>query len=498
MPDLGDAYVNIIPKAPGIERNIQNLLGRGASGAGDSAGQRAGSGFVSGLKKMVAAAAVGKIIKDAFSAGGDLQQSFGGLDTIYGDAAEAAKKYAVEAAQAGISANSYAEQAVSVGAALKQAFGGDTNAAMEAANTAIMDMTDNAAKMGTPLQSIQDAYQGFAKQNYTMLDNLKLGYGGTQAEMQRLLTDAEALSGVKYDIGNLGDVYEAIHVIQGELGLTGVAAQEAETTLTGSFGAVKASWTNVLAALTTGEGLDVAVQNLSTTAGNFANVALTMFGSLLEQVPTLISGIGGAVIDNAPQLLASAAELIGQLVVGFLNGIPTFIENIPTFFTEVKAAFAEIDWVSLGRSIIDGIVAGVVAAASRLWEAVKNVVRGALGAGKAEAEVGSPSRLFARELGHWIPAGVAVGVEGNLSPVNKAISRMTDSATAEFQRAKAPGMTAGRDQGVNLERLLSAAKASPVPVNIYLQGDARKFFKVVREENGVRAKATGYNALARA
>ena len=172
MADLGSAYVNIIPKAPGIEKELKKLLGDGAAGAGSPAGRSAGSSFISAFKKIVAGAAIGKFVADAFSAGGALQQSFGGLDTIYGDAADAAKKYAKQAAKAGISANSYAEQAVSFGAALKQAFGGDTQKAMEAANTAIMDMTDNAAKMGTPIESIQLAYQGFAKQNYTMLDNL--------------------------------------------------------------------------------------------------------------------------------------------------------------------------------------------------------------------------------------------------------------------------------------------------------------------------------------
>lgn len=171
MADLGSAYVNIIPKAPGIEKELKKLLGDNMPNT-NKQGQKLGSGLVSGIKKVIAGAAIGKVISDAFSAGGDLQQSFGGLETIYGDAATQAKEYAQSAALAGISANSYAEQAVSFGAALKQAFGGDTTAAMEAANTAIMDMTDNAAKMGTPLESIQQAYQGFAKQNYTMLDNL--------------------------------------------------------------------------------------------------------------------------------------------------------------------------------------------------------------------------------------------------------------------------------------------------------------------------------------
>ena len=217
MPDVATAYVQVVPTTKGIKEALTNEI----SGSGDAGGIKIGSA----IKKAIVAAGIGaaltKVVSTALSAGGDLQQSFGGLDTIYGDASEAAKQYASEAAKAGISANSYAEQAVSFGASLKAAFGGDTIKAAEAANTAILDMADNSAKMGTDISAIQSAYQGFAKQNYTMLDNLKLGYGGTKTEMERLLADAQKLSGIKYDINNLGDVYEAIHVIQGELGLTG-------------------------------------------------------------------------------------------------------------------------------------------------------------------------------------------------------------------------------------------------------------------------------------
>ena len=187
---IGDAYVQIHPKAKGIKNELENVL----DGAGALAGEKAGLSIAGGIKKIiggVAAAgvvkAVGNVIGQAINEAGMLQQSYGGLETIYGDASAAAKEYAADAYKMGLSANDYAEQAVSFGASLKQAFGGDTQKAVEAANTAISDMTDNAAKMGTPIENIQNAYQGFAKQNYTMLDNLKLGYGGTKTEMERLL-----------------------------------------------------------------------------------------------------------------------------------------------------------------------------------------------------------------------------------------------------------------------------------------------------------------------
>jgi len=175
MATLGKAYVQIVPSADGISGSITNLLG----GETAKAGKEAGNSFVSNLLKVakgaIAAAGIGKLLSASLNAGGALQQSFGGIETLYGDAADAAKKYAQEAASAGISANTYAEQAVSFGASLKQAFGGDTAAAAEAANNAIMAMADNSAKFGTDISSVQAAYQGFAKQNYTMLDNLKLG-----------------------------------------------------------------------------------------------------------------------------------------------------------------------------------------------------------------------------------------------------------------------------------------------------------------------------------
>ena len=168
MSDIGKAYIRIVPAAEGISDSISSVLNKESGSAGKSAGLN----IAGAIKEAIAAAGIGTFIKNSLEAGGNLQQSFGGLETLYEDAAEGAKKYAVEAAKAGLSANDYAEQAVSFGASLKQAFGGDTQKAMESANTAIIDMTDNAAKMGTPIESIQNAYQGFAKQNYTMLDNL--------------------------------------------------------------------------------------------------------------------------------------------------------------------------------------------------------------------------------------------------------------------------------------------------------------------------------------
>lgn len=255
--------------------------------------------------------------------------------------------------------------------------------------------------------------------------------------MQRLLTDAQKISGVKYDISNLGDVYSAIHVIQGELGLTGVAAEEAKTTLTGSFSALKASWENTMAALTTGEGLETALANLSTSVGNFANNILQMLGQVAPQVPAFIMGIVDALIANAPSLIAGGAEMIVQLIVGLVQSIPQVVEQIPVLFDAVKTAFSDVDWASLGTELINGIVAGITAAASFLWETMKSLASSALQAAKSALGIASPSKLFSDEVGRWIPPGIAAGIEQNVSPLDSTMSKLSSDITGDMARATA-------------------------------------------------------------
>lgn len=495
---LGNAYVNIIPKAEGIENELSDMFGGPAEKAGGTAGEKAGGGIMRSLGKVLSVAAVGKFLKDAFGAGADLQQSFGGLETIYGDAAGQAKEFAMQAAAAGISANDYAEQAVSFGASLKAAFGGDMVAATEAANTAIMDMADNAAKMGTPLENIQAAYQGFAKGQYQLLDNLKLGYGGTKTEMERLLADAQAITGVEYDIDNLGDVYDAIHVIQGELGLTGVAADEAKSTLSGSAAAMKASWQNVLAALTTGEGLDTAIGNLTDSFGAFATNIVDMMLNLAPQIPELIGGLVDGIIAMAPTFIESGVTLLVNLGAGLLKAIPTLLSKLPEIFSAIKNAFAGVDWMTLGKDIISGLIRGLSGMASELWNAIKRVVGSALDKAKEFLGIGSPSRVFADEVGRWIPAGVALGIDQNAAPLNSAVAAMSGVALNQFDRATAPGAVAGpvaaHAAAFDYERLADAISRRPVEI----VGDSARIFKVVQKTNQVRAKATNYNALAMA
>ena len=480
---IGNAYVNIVPKAPGIEGQIDSLLGGPAASAGSSAGSKAGAGLLGSLKKVLGVAAVGKVLKDAFDAGGALEQSFGGLDTIYGAAAgTAAKNFAKQAAQMGISANDYAEQAVAMGAALKQAFGGNAYKAIGAANTAIKDMADNAAKMGTPIESLQTAYQGFAKQNYTMLDNLKLGYGGTQKEMQRLLTDAEKLTGVKYDINNLGDVYDAIHVIQGELGLTGVAAEEASTTLSGSFNAVKASWENVLAALMTGEGLDTALGNLITSFSAFGDNVLSMIGNLAPQLPGLITQLVEAIIQMAPDFIATGLELIVQLGVGLAQAFPEIAAMIPGLLADAVTAFFSVDWLSVGSQIIEGVCQGIWDAGAALFDALADLARNALSAAKKALGIGSPSKLFADEVGRWLPAGMAVGIEDNLQPITVGVDEMANAAVSAFDQSTAPGSTLPRTAPAPVSSLDTSATGRQEQRTAIFYLNGREFARAVYKD----------------
>lgn len=380
--ELGKAYVQIIPSAKGIGSSISSEL----NGESAKAGESAGLNLVGKLKGVIAAAGIGTAIKSTLEAGGDLQQSFGGLDTLYGDAADAAKAYSAEAAKAGISANDYAEQAVSFGASLKQAFEGDTTKAVEAANTAIMDMADNAAKMGTPIENIQNAYQGFAKQNYTMLDNLKLGYGGTKSEMERLLADAQELSGVEYNLDNLGDVYEAIHVIQEDLGLTGVAAQEGAETFTGSLAAMKAAGQNLLANLALGQDIGPSLNALSETVQAFVfNNLFPMIGNILQQLPQLLSGLSTIIIvalrrisDNADQIVSIAIELVTSLANAIVEALPYLAEAAIKIAMALGRALIETDWVSVGKDLLGSLRDSLDLASGKIFGSDDNILQAIL------------------------------------------------------------------------------------------------------------------------
>ena len=402
MPDgieLAKAYVQIVPSAEGIQGKITEALGGEPAAAGDAAGQSLGAQLVGTLKKVIAAAGIGKIISESINLGGALQQSIGGIETLFGAGGRTIEEYAqsvgksVEdvrdkyeilmksqqtvmdnAAQAyktvGLSANDYMEQTTSFAASLLSSVSQDTQAAADLANMAMVDMADNSNKMGTSMQDIQNAYQGFAKQNYTMLDNLKLGYGGTQAEMQRLLKDAEKISGVKYDLGNLADMYSAIHVIQQEMDITGTTAKEASTTLTGSFAAMKAAAENVLADWSTGADLTAPLQGLVETAQTF------LVGNLLPMIGNVLAGIPELVYTLVPEILQSGTQLVTSLAEGFTQGIPDFLSNaLPQLlqFTEELRANAGV-FVDAGLNLITQLLNGLIAGLPDLIAYVPDII----------------------------------------------------------------------------------------------------------------------------
>ena len=369
--ELGKAYVQIVPSAQGIKSALTEMFDEETDGLGEQTGQSIGQKLVGTLKKVIAAAGIGKIISDSINMGGALQQSLGGVETLFKDSTDTVKEYAAQAYRTvGLSANDYMEQTTSFAASLLSSVSQDTNAAAQLANMAMVDMADNANKMGTDMQDIQNAYQGFAKQNYTMLDNLKLGYGGTQAEMQRLLNDATKISGVKYDLGNLADMYSAIHIIQQEMDITGTTAKEAATTLTGSFAAMKAAAENVMGNWSTGADLTAPLQGLVETAQTF------LVDNLLPMIGNVLAGIPEIVYSLVPELLQTGTQLVTSLAEGFTQGIPEFFSTaLPQLlqFTEELRANAGV-FVDAGLNLITQLLNGLIAGLPDLIAYVPDII----------------------------------------------------------------------------------------------------------------------------
>ncbi|MDT2704805.1 phage tail protein [Enterococcus dispar] len=375
--ELGQAYVQIMPSAKGISGSIQKQLDPEASSAGKSAGLKIGTGLKVAAVAGVAAAgaAMGKIISSSLSEGANLQQSLGGIETLFKGSANKVIKYADQAYKtSGLSANDYMENVTSFSASLLQSVAGDTNKAAETANMAMIDMSDNANKMGTNMGDIQNAYQGFAKQNYTMLDNLKLGYGGTKEEMQRLLTDAQKLTGVKYNINNLNDVYNAIHAVQGKLGITGTTAKEAAETFSGSFAAMKASLSNVLGNLSLGRDIGPSLQALAQTVSTF------LFGNFIPMVGNILGALPGAIITffaaAAPLFMQAGGEFLTQISAGFTTGLPNFMTTLSGIITSMMS------WITMnlptilniGVQILTNIANGILQAIPQLITIAGNII----------------------------------------------------------------------------------------------------------------------------
>lgn len=468
--------------------------------------------IISGVKAMASAikevgAALVDLGKQSIQGFAEQEQLIGGVDTLFKESSAQVQQYANNAYKtAGLSANEYMETVTSFSASLLQSLGGDTKAAAEKADQAITDMSDNANKMGTDMTSIQNAYQGFAKANYTMLDNLKLGYGGTKEEMQRLLTDAEKISGIKYDISSYADIVDAIHVVQTEMGITGTTAKEAATTIEGSANSMKSAWSNLLTGMSN-ENLDLGdlVQNVVDSVGAFADnliprlqIMLPRFAEGLTQLanglapyvgpametllPSLMQGIGGlmsgivqalpaavetisavipmlveqltillpqiisagveiiaalasgigenlptlipavvdalititeGLIDHIDLLIIAAGQLIAGLAQGLIEAIPRLIGRLPEIISAiVKGLLKGLAAIGMvGQQLVEGLWNGIKNAATWLYEKVKGWASSVVGWIKDFFGIHSPSKVFADEIGKFIPPGITLGVE---------------------------------------------------------------------------------------
>lgn len=609
--ELGKAYVQVIPSAKGIGGMLKKSMG----GDMDSAGTSLGKGLGSKIKAAIIAAGIGKVLKTAIFEGAKLEQSLGGVETLFKGSAGRVKKYAAEAYRtAGMSGNEYMENVTSFSAAMISSLGGNTKKAAKLSNQAITDMSDNANKMGTDLSMVTQTYQSLARGQYQMLDNLKLGYGGTKGEMQRLLNDAEKLTGKKYDISSFSDVTQAIHAIQTQMGITGTTAKEAASTISGSFNMMKASAKDFLGNLTLGRDVSKSMENLVTSTGTFLSNLLPALGNIakglvnvigttfpqmfskignslgasmpgliskgltmvtqftaslrknagkfvsagmemllklaqgwansmpvmIQKIPQIITNIAGLINDNAPKIMITGGKIIITLVKGLINAIPTLIANIPQILRAMWNAFTAFNWMSLGSTMISGIagalrsgigslfsaaqslcvtivnafinlptvlfnagataivhliqgfrsawgvitsiggrivvaiISGLVSLASRMWNSAKSaasrmlsafravswgsvgthiisgIIRGiagaagklfssmknlaskALSAAKKVLGINSPSRVFAAEVGRWIPAGIAVGVTKNSGILSSVMDDTAKSMTASF------------------------------------------------------------------
>ena len=427
--DLGKAYVQIVPSAQGIKASIQEVMGKPLEEQADKSGASFGSMLVSKIKGAITIAGIGKFLSASLTEGGALQQSIGGVETLFGDSANVIKKAAQTAFKdAGVSANTYMEQTTSFAASLVSSCGGNTAKAAEIAKRAMVDMSDNANKMGTDLQDIQNAYQGFAKQNYTMLDNLKLGYGGTKTEMARLIKDASTYKdsqeklnvSVKDGDMSFSNIANAISVVQDHMKISGTTAEEASTTLTGSFGMVKAAVQDFLGAMSTGQNVKSSVKNLISSLGIFvgnnlipmllnitkscyavvtdalnnmpgildavqkfatqiasqapqfiksgfemlnklADGVVSALPVMIAKIPTIISTFANIINDNGPTVLMCGLKLIAKLALGIIQAIPTLIVNIPKIITAIVDVWSAFNWINLGKMAITGLGNGIKA-----------------------------------------------------------------------------------------------------------------------------------------
>lgn len=376
---LAKAYVQILPSMEGFKGKLEEGLGGSGAAAGKSSGASFGDAFsaAAGVAIKASAAAitagvagVSALTKSAVDAYADFEQLSGGVETLFKDSAETVQKYAADAySTAGLTANEYMETVTSFSASLLSSLNGDTAKSADVANQAIIDMSDNANKMGTSMEAVQNAYQGFAKQNYTMLDNLKLGYGGTKTEMERLLADASKLSGQTFSLDSYADVIEAIHVIQDEMGISGTTAKEAASTIQGSLSMTKSAWENLVAGIANPDAdIGALVDKLVTSAGYAAD-------NLIPVIKTALEGAGQLIAELAPEIFGILPDLLNDTLPGLMSAVNKTITNVIPALADGIAANLP--------SVITSTMDALQIALPQLYNAGKSIV-GALGSAIAE------------------------------------------------------------------------------------------------------------------
>ncbi|WP_418809661.1 phage tail protein [Ruthenibacterium lactatiformans] len=476
--NLLDLFVKISVQDEASE-NVETLSGKFKNGLATAA--KVGAAAVG-----AAATGIAVLTKNALNNYAEYEQLVGGVDTLFKDSSAKVQEYAANAYKtAGLSANEYMDTVTSFSASLLQSLGGDTEAAADMANVAITDMSDNANKMGTDMASIQNAYQGFAKQNYTMLDNLKLGYGGTKEEMQRLIDDANALNAsqgkyTNYSIESYADIVSAIHDVQVEMGIYGTTADEASTTIQGSVSSMKAAWGNLLVGIaddnanfktlteqfvdslvTVGENIipriniiiqgltqliteasqtiiplavQILLENLPSIVAAGMDLIIALVSGILDNIDMLIDCVLEMVdvivdklIDNLPKLIDGGIRLIAALANGLIRAIPNLVSKIPQIISSiVKGLISGIPAIfDVGKNIVEGLWNGIKSMGSWVSGKVKDFFGGIVGGVKDFLGIHSPSKVFAG-IGGFMAEGLGEGFDDQFKSVKKDIENSID------------------------------------------------------------------------
>lgn len=426
--NLFNLFIKIGADTSGAEKGIDDV-GKKTSGLGDKVSKGLGvTAKVVGAAVSAAAGGVAALATAATKSYGDYEQLVGGVETLFKESQDTVMEYANNAYKtAGLSANEYMETVTAFSASLLQSLDGDTAAAADKANLAITDMSDNANKMGTDMEMIQNAYRGFAKANFTMLDNLQLGYGGTKEEMERLLADAQAISGVEYDISSYSDIVDAIHVVQTEMGITGTTAKEASTTIQGSVSAMKSAWKNLVV------GIADDNQDFDKLVNNFVDSAVTAGNNLIPRIETSIKGVAklvssasqnviplavDTIVNALPDVVSAGASLIGSLANAITGSLPTLFASAGDIVLElIDGITAKSDAIfESGSYIVYNLIDGISKFTEKLIPAVTNL-----------------SYTFAKQLSH--PSTLQFIVEDGIKMILSLVNGFMEALPIIVQSA---------------------------------------------------------------